>query len=305
MPKTPSEHIDAQVDSGLQWLQTGIAVARGRSRDTMVRALAAAADEAVFRAATAYAALLGRIELLTAEGRLDDAEAYFERALDVQREVLGDSAALGALTNNFGKLLTLRGDLQRADRLLQESLSLQTRFVGADSPDAGFTHLSLGDLQLVRGEVAAALDSYRLATALFEGRFGAEHLFTARARLATAPALARSGQAREAAVAYRQSLAALEALPGTMPARLRGGGHCLRLQDSLARRLPSLDSSDLVACEAHAQSLGAQHYERIEAELLLALVRGEAGPRPPALAALEAALGPNSPRLAQMRALVR
>jgi hypothetical protein len=60
-----------------------------------------------------------------------------------------------------------------------------------------------------------------------------------------------------------------------------------------------------VACEAHAQSLGAQHYERIEAELLLALARGESGPRPPGLAALEGALGPNSPRLAQMRALVR
>jgi hypothetical protein len=81
MPKNPSEHIDAQVTSGLQWLQTGIAVARGRSRDTMVRALAAAADEAVFRAATAYAALLGRIEVLTAEGRLDDADE--ERQLEL------------------------------------------------------------------------------------------------------------------------------------------------------------------------------------------------------------------------------
>jgi eukaryotic-like serine/threonine-protein kinase len=277
----------------------------GDARQRLELALAGFERNGAGRSSHAGNTLNNLAAIAFSEGRLDDAEAYFERALDVQREVLGDSAALGALTNNFGKLLTLRGDLQRADRLLQESLSLQTRFVGADSPDAGFTHLSLGDLQLVRGEVAAALDSYRLATALFEGRFGAEHLFTARARLATAPALARSGQAREAAVAYRQSLAALEALPGAMPARLRGGGHCLRLQDSLARRLPSLDSSDLVACEAHAQSLGAQHYERIEAELLLALVRGEAGPRPPALAALEDALGPNSPRLAQMRALVR
>ena len=86
---------------------------------------------------------------------------------------------------------------------------------------------------------------------------------------------------------------------------LRKGGHCLRLQDSLARRLPSLDSGDLAACEAHGQSLGAGHYERLEAELLLALARGDAGPRPPALAALEGVLGPNSPRLTQLRALVR
>lgn len=239
------------------------------------------------------------------EGRLDAAHDYFERALEVQREVLGDSAALGALTNNFGKLLTLRGDLQRAERLLQESLSLQTRFVGADSPDTGITQLSLGDLQLVRGEVTGALDSYRLAVALFEGRFGPAHLFTARARLAIASALARNGQAREAAAAYRESLSALEALPGAMPARLRGSGHCLRLQDALARRLPSVDSADLAACEAHGQSLPVDHYERIEAELLLAVARGEAGPRPPSLAALEAALGPNSPRLAQLRRLLR
>lgn len=90
-----------------------------------------------------------------------------------------------------------------------------------------------------------------------------------------------------------------------MPARLLGGGHCLRLQDALARRLASLDSSDVARCEAHAQSLASDHYERVEAELLVALARGEAEPRAARLDALANALGPNSPRLAALRALLR
>lgn len=238
-----------------------------------------------------------------AEGRLTDAEALFQRALDVQRKVLGDSAALGALCNNFGKLLTLRGDLPQAERLLQESLNLQTRFVGADSPDAGFTHLSIGDLQLARGEAADALDSYRLASALFEGRFGAAHLFSARARLATAHALARIGQPRESAAAYQDALAALGALPGAMPARLLGSGHCLRLLDALGRRLPRVDTTDLAACETHAQSFDPSHYERLEAEYLLALARDAPGQRAQTLRALESALGEHSPRLRLVQAL--
>ncbi len=287
---------------GTAYYQAGRLV---EARQRLTLALAGFERNALGRSAQAGNVLNNLAAIAFSEGQLDEAQALFERALDVQRAVLGDSAALGALTNNVGKLLTLRGDLQRAQRLLGESLALQTRFVGADSPDAGFTHLSLGDLQLARGEATAAIDSYRLAIGLFEGRFGESHLFTARARLALAPALARAGRASEAVQTYAQSLLTLGALPGAMPARLRGGGHCLRLQDALARRLPSLDSADLAACEAHAQSLGSTHYERLEAELLLALARGERASAEARVDALANALGPNSPRLATLRALFR
>ncbi len=287
---------------GTAYFQVG-RLAEARQRLSL--ALAGFERNDLGRSAQAGNVLNNLAAIAFSEGQLGEAQTLFERALEVQRAVLGDSAALGALTNNFGKLLTLRGDLQRAQRLLGESLELQTRFVGADSPDAGFTHLSLGDLQLARGETAAAIDSYRLAIGLFEGRFGPAHLFTARAQLALAPALARAGRSGEAAQTYAASLEALKALPGAMPARLRGGGHCLRLQDALARRLPSLDSADLAACEAHAGSLGSAHYERLEAHLLLALARGEAADLDARLQDLASALGPNSPRLASLRALRR
>ncbi|SDD69786.1 serine/threonine-protein kinase [Aquimonas voraii] len=238
------------------------------------------------------------------EGQLGEAQALFERALEVQRAVLGDSAALGALTNNFGKLLTLRGDLQRAQRLLAESLDLQTRFVGADSPDAGFTHLSLGDLQLAQQQAGAAVSSFQLALALFEGRFGPDHLFAARARLALAHAQARAGDPRGAGESYLRALDALAALPGATPARLRAGGHCLRLQDALGKRLARIEATDLSGCEGLIQTLAADHYERLEAEVLLALARGDTDSPRPRLVALAAALGPNSPRLAQLRRLV-
>jgi non-specific serine/threonine protein kinase/serine/threonine-protein kinase len=232
------------------------------------------------------------------QGRLADAQAYFERALEVQRRGGGESAALGALTNNLGKLLVLRGDLERAQTLLDESLALQTRFVGADSPDTAFTQLSLGELQLARGELDAALDSLQLARAVFEARLGAGHLFTARARLVEAQALARKGEAARAREGFTEALDALAALPGGMPLRLLGGGRCARLQASLLGWLPAVDSSDVTACEAHAAGLAAGHYERLEAELLVAAARGAtAAERRRLREALAAALGEASPRL--------
>ncbi|MCG6117581.1 MAG: serine/threonine-protein kinase [Aquimonas sp.] len=236
------------------------------------------------------------------EGRLPAAAEYFERALSVQREVNGESAALGALSNNYGKLLTLRGELADAEALLRESLDLQTRFVGADSPDAGFTHLSLGDLALARAEPTAAVQSYQLARGLFEGRFGPDHLFSARARLAEAIALSRSGRAPLAEAAFATAMKQLGALPGAMPQRLLGGGHCARLLESLAGRLRS-DPADREGCAALASSLAAGHHERLEAELLLALDADERAQAQALLQRIEAALGPASPRLPVLAAL--
>jgi serine/threonine protein kinase/Tfp pilus assembly protein PilF len=242
-------------------------------------------------------------------GDLPAAENYFGRALEVQRAANGESAALGALTNNVGKLQTLLGNFERAQTLLDESLSLQTRFVGADSPDTAFTHLSIGELHMARREGARARESFALARAVFEARLGADHLFGARAQLSESQALALAGRRGEAERGYREALQKLAALSGAMPQRLLGSGTCMRLLDSLAGRLSAVEG-DVAGCGDHARSLSADHYERIEAELLVALSSASASaaagqPADPAAALqrLQAALGERSPRLVQLRAL--
>jgi tetratricopeptide (TPR) repeat protein len=230
-------------------------------------------------------------------GDLDEAERSFDHALTLQRERFGQSAALGALLNNLGKLRMLQGRFEEAQTLLAESLALQTRYVGADSVDAAFTHLSQAELALARERGADALASTQLARAVFEARLGPAHLFSARARILQAQALARLGRAREAQDGYSEALAALAAIPGASAARVAGAAHCARVMDARAARLPAAATESVQACRQHAQALPAGHFERLEAEALLALIDGKADQAQTALQALRERLGASSPRV--------
>jgi eukaryotic-like serine/threonine-protein kinase len=236
------------------------------------------------------------------QGRLDEAERHFERALDLHRERLGDSAALGALAGNLGKLSLLRGRIDEAQALLRESLQLQQRFVGAESPDAAFSHLGLADLALATDVPAQALAETAAALAIFRNRLGPEHLFVRRAELIEAQALAQAQRSQEAAERFEEALQALAALPGAQAQRMRGLGACARLLEGLSGRLPAAASIWVDACRAHAQTQPPGHYERIEAELLLQIAEG-ADPTAlqTQLEALRQQLGEASPRLRALR----
>jgi tetratricopeptide (TPR) repeat protein/predicted Ser/Thr protein kinase len=242
-------------------------------------------------------------------GRLDEAEAYFERALAVQREAGLNSAARGALLNNYGRLLTLRERFAPARTALEESLQLQRRNAGEDSPDAAATLLSLGELELAQGAFDAAATHFGESRRLFEARLGADHLLSARAQLAQA----------DLALRRNDTGTALARLDEAMP-RLAGAGaqgraflalaQCrraqLRLREDEASARP-----DALACRDTLRDLRPpDHYERLEAEALLAAIdaRGDAAARErhaEALAALGAVLGANHARVREAAAWLR
>jgi non-specific serine/threonine protein kinase/serine/threonine-protein kinase len=251
-------------------------------------------------------ALNNLASLAWTQGDLVEANAVYGEALQLQRSSFGESAALGALLNNFGKLRVLQGRLDEAQTLLDESLELQSRFVGADSPDAAFTHLSQAELSLARGLPQQALGSIRLARAVFDARLGPEHLFSARARLLEAQALSRAGSRREARADFEAALGQLAGLSGASALRVHGAGQCARLLEALAKRLLMPDAAAIEACARHADSLPESHFERIEAKLLLALANDPRdGELQPGLKTLADLLGSDSPRVAALRELVR
>ena len=82
------------------------------------------------------AALIKLGELKHAEGRHDEAEAQFRRALDIGERILGeDDLALVPPLTSLGALRIARGAPEEAEPLLTRALSISERTLGRDHPD--------------------------------------------------------------------------------------------------------------------------------------------------------------------------
>jgi tetratricopeptide (TPR) repeat protein/predicted Ser/Thr protein kinase len=238
------------------------------------------------------------------QGELAAAERSFARAMAVQREVAGESAALGALLNNYGRLLTLLDRRTDARPLLDESLRLQMRYAGADSPDVAATLLSLGDLDLADGKLPEATAHYDESRRLFETRLGPSHLLSARAQLAVANRLALAGDAAASETLYGSALDALQQA-GTAGRSFLATGRCRRAALRLERGELAPAAADAAACHTAQSALRpTTHYERIEADALLAAIEFRQGGTQPArarhrsaVAQLQTVLGATHPRV--------
>lgn len=65
-------------------------------------------------------------------GRLDEAFASYDQALDIARRVMPESAEVARTLNNIASLQELRGDLAAAEAKLRESLRIRTTLFGAE-----------------------------------------------------------------------------------------------------------------------------------------------------------------------------
>jgi serine/threonine-protein kinase len=205
----------------------------------------------------------------------------------------------------------LRGDYARAKALLDESLQMQQRNAGEDSPDAAATLLSLGDLALVQGQLDAAATHYASSRKLFEARLGPEHVLSARAQVAQADLLQRRGDSAAAEARYAESLPRLERAAALGRAYL-AAAHCRRGAARWQRGDADAAGADASAClTAFADLKPEDHYERLEAQALAAAIaaaRGDADARirhAQALARLATILGPAHPRVLEARAWLR
>jgi eukaryotic-like serine/threonine-protein kinase len=146
-------------------------------------------------------------------GNLKEAETNLREAIQHQRDLVGNSAAVAAHQGYYGRLMTLTGRSTQAVAMLQEATVLAAEKTGPSSPLTVQDRLFLGEAQLAAGDLAAARITLSEDERLAWAQYGANHPLTLRTRLALARLMLAEGHEADA----QAQLAAI--IPG-----LRGNG---------------------------------------------------------------------------------
>lgn len=139
---------------------------------------------------------MGALEMRT--GQLQQAETTLRQAIQHQRALAGDSAAVAAALGNYGKLFLMTGRAGEAVPILKEATDIGTRYAGPSSPVAVQNRLFLGQAQLAAGDRAAARVTLTADRDAAMTQYGANHPWTLRTRLALARVAMEEGHSSEA-----------------------------------------------------------------------------------------------------------
>jgi len=145
-------------------------------------------------------------------GDLRDAEALLKSAIERQRALAGDSAAVAAAMGYYGKLLTITNRTGPAIEILRQGVALGDQYAGASSPVALLNRLFLGEAQLTAGDGAAATVTLLAAHAAGLAQYGPAHPLTLRTQLALAQVNAAGGSYAAAQMQLLEVVASLRKL---------------------------------------------------------------------------------------------
>ncbi len=202
-----------------------------------------------------------------AHGDYQEARRMFERALALQEELYGPSAALAALLNNFGKLNLELGKLDAGRTQIQRAVAMIEQFSGSDSIDAQLIRLSLGQLALTVGDAVLAHDRYRETGDRLAAALGEEHPVLARARSGQLIAHARATGLSADDPAFEHMLASLALDPSNR--RPHAQLLCERAELALAQQRLALARDSAAAClDLRRQHLAANSPPLLVAEYL-------------------------------------
>lgn len=133
------------------------------------------------------------------QGRKDEAEALYRRALDGRRRVLGDDDPFTLVTmNNLADLCRATGRLDEAEELLSQTLEVQRRIHGDKHKDTITTLGNLATLLMQRERKTEAIAMHREAHDASSATLGADHVMTALTGVRLGVALQKSGRPAEA-----------------------------------------------------------------------------------------------------------
>lgn len=289
-------------------------MAAGRSDDALVefeQALASLRQLGLGESHEAANILNNQAALTYTRGRLDRAEALFERALAVRERVSGQSAGLGAVSINYGRVLMLRNRLEDAREHLERGLDLVSRFTATDSVDAASARLVLAELGLLRDDPATAAQQAAIARADFQGRLGEHHFLAARAQATLAEARLRDDDADASRVLADAAVATLES-QGQAAAPFLAQALCLRAELALLEGRAGQALADAGHCRAlRVPRMDADAWPIAEADLLRAAALQQmrradaAGLRSTSLERLRSTLGPGHPLVRRLAGLAR
>jgi tetratricopeptide (TPR) repeat protein len=112
----------------------------------------------------------GRIHRL--RGELEDAEAAYQRALEIAQQQADKSAEAVAL-GNLGIVYGTRGDLDRAEEMFNKLLEIDSKFGYLEGMASDYGNL--GNVYATRGDLGKARELWTTARDLFQ-RLGALHM---------------------------------------------------------------------------------------------------------------------------------
>ena len=247
----------------------------------------------------------GTLELRT--GHLKEAEALLKGAVERERYLAGDSAAVAAAMGYYGKVLSITNRNGPAISVLSAATDLGVRYAGAGSPLAIQNRLFLGESQLAVGDQQHAAVTLNAAHDAALAQYGTGHPLTLRTQLALAQMAAASGH-------YQEARPTLEAtVTGFRKLGLQGQSNLALALESFgdtAGHLGQLDQAKTALMEAVAireqspEDLWelAQARERLGEVLLKAGNPDAAGLLKKAAQDLEAQLGTDHPQTIRAKA---
>ncbi len=152
----------------------------------------------------------GTLELRT--GHLKEAEVLLKSAIERERSLAGDSAAVAAALGYYGKVLSITDRNAAAISVLREATDLGVRYAGASSPLAVQNRLFLGEAQLAIGDQQQARITLTAAHDTALAQYGAAHLLTLRTQLALAQLAAAAGDYEKSLIQLPATVAGLRKL---------------------------------------------------------------------------------------------
>jgi serine/threonine protein kinase/Tfp pilus assembly protein PilF len=222
------------------------------------------------------------------------AKQTYERALDVDRRVLGDDHPRVAMRlNNLAIVAQNIGDLKLAEALYRDAIRRDERAYGDQHPETGAARGNYGLLLQREGRLAEAEPPLRSALDIELKLYGADNYNVAYARVSLAMLLHDEGNLPEAEAEFRQALAVYDkSLPANHQYRASALMHFARLlvdrgktAEALAMSGESLDiwnatsaptspyTAQAHAIHAYALShLGKPHEAAVELEAALPLL---------------------------------
>jgi len=90
------------------------------------------------------------------QGKFDRAAPYYRKAIEMYRGLEGPHPAVATIMSNFAGLLNDRGQYATADTMQQQALAIHRKHAGEESIDVAIRMVSLGEIRMMRGQLAAA-----------------------------------------------------------------------------------------------------------------------------------------------------
>ncbi|AKS41616.1 serine/threonine-protein kinase [Wenzhouxiangella marina] len=235
-------------------------------------------------------------------GRSEEAARRFERIIELRRSRLGESAALAASMTQLGRLLLVRGDLERGRELIDEALVMMERFVGPDTVDYASTLFGVGELKLIEREPAAAAAAFARAKSIFTRTVGAEHPYTRVAQLGEDRALAISEDAGDQREAVQRLTATIDKLrdAGPVAETFLARGLCERAVLGVRLSLPSA-AEDATECLRLRQARSLGGWRELEALALVQLTRQQFDELAVSVERMAEIMYPEHPRVVWLR----